>query len=89
VAGRGRLLRRVEAWDEAAMAEFAVACKRRVEQRAETNPTLAAYVGDTPSTRPAAASFVAARVAELDAGPAAYAAEREWQALWLAERLRL
>jgi hypothetical protein len=71
------------------MDALAVACKGRVEQRAHANPELAAFAGDTPTTRPWTATFVAARVAELDAGSAAYAAEREWQAQWIAERLGL
>ena len=88
VAERGRLVRRIDGWDEHAGA-FAAACRERVELRARANAALAPYVGDAPATRPALSAFVAARVAELDAGPAAYRAEREWQALWLVERLAL
>jgi hypothetical protein len=89
VAPRGRLLRRIEAWDEAAMRDFGRACRERVEQRAQSDPALAPFLGDTTWLRPGTSAFVAARVAELDGGVEAYAAEREWQAAWLAERLRL
>jgi hypothetical protein len=71
------------------MDALAVACKGRVEQRAHANPDLAPFADDTPTSRPWAATFVAARAAELDGGPAAYVAEREWQAHWIAERLGL
>jgi hypothetical protein len=71
------------------MDALAVACRGRVEQRARANPDLEPFAEDTPTTRPWAATFVAARAAELDGGPEAYAAEREWQAQWIAERLGL
>jgi hypothetical protein len=89
VAQRGRLLHRIDGWDDGAMDALAAACRARVAERAQANPELEPFVGDTPTTRPWAATFVAARAAELDAGPAAYAAEREWQARWIAERLGL
>ena len=89
VAARGRLVRRVDGWDDDAMDALAVACKGRVEQRAHANPLLAAFADDTPTTRPWSATFVAARAAELDGGPDAYTAEREWQAQWIVERLGL
>jgi hypothetical protein len=89
VAARGRLLRRVEAWDDAAMRAFAQACRARVEERTADDPGLAELLDDTSWTVPSTSSFVAARVAELDAGADAYAAEREWQARWLADRLGL
>jgi hypothetical protein len=89
VAGRGRLLRRLDAWDEAAMAAFALACRESVERRAAANADVAPFLGDIDWTRPSTSAFVAARAAELDAGEAAYAAERARQAEWLAERLGL
>ena len=89
VAPRGRLLRRIAAWDGPAMADFALACRGRVELRSGSNPAVSAFLGDTAWTRPATSAFIAARVAEVDAGENAYAAEREWQAAWLAERLGL
>jgi hypothetical protein len=89
VAARGRLLRRIGAWDDAAMSDFAHGCRERVERRSAANPSVAAYLGDTAWTRPATSAFIAARAAEVDAGEDAYTAEREWQASWLARRLGL
>lgn len=71
------------------MGEFALACRERVEQRSAASPAVAAFLGDTAWTRPATSAFIAARAAELDGGPDAYGAEREWQASWLARRLGL
>jgi hypothetical protein len=89
VAARGRLLRRVGGWDDAAMVDFSRTCRERVAERSRTEPNLAGYLGDTSWTRPGTAGFVAARVAELAEGVEAYEAERRRQAAWLVERLGL
>jgi hypothetical protein len=87
VAPRGRLLRRIEAWDDAAKAEFVLACKARIAARTDAG---AAFAGDVSATTlPASAAFVAARAAEVGGGPEAYDAERAWQSAWLADRLGL
>lgn len=92
-AQRGRLVRRVDAWDAAAARAFAEACKERLVEIARRAPEAAEYVpdaetfaaqGDAPTI-----GFVTARAAEVAAGPRAYEAERRAQAEWLADRLGL
>jgi hypothetical protein len=87
VAPRGRLVRRIDAWDEAAAAEFRESC---VERARTTAPD---YAGDVAtiagSGRTALTGFVAARGAEMNGGADAYFRERKAQADWLASRLSL
>lgn len=92
-AQRGRLVRRVDAWDGAAARAFAESCAERLREASHRAPEAAEYVpeaetfaalGDAP-----AIGFVAARAAEVAAGPPAYDAERRAQAEWLADRLGL
>lgn len=92
-AARGRLVRRVAGWDAAAARAFAESCKERLRETASRAPEVAEYVpdaetfaalGDAPTI-----GFVAARAAEVAAGPPAYEAERRAQAEWLADRLGL
>jgi hypothetical protein len=89
VAARGRLVRRVEAWDDAARAAFAASCAERArELAADALPDWPPRAGPEPP--PAAlAAFMAARIAERLAGPEAYRAERGRQSAWLADRLGL
>jgi hypothetical protein len=91
VAGRGRLVRRVDAWDAAARAAYGAACAERARERAERQPDLAGYARDAArnAEHPGTVGFIAARIAELEGGSKAYEAEREWQARWLADRLGL
>ena len=87
VAPRGRLVRRIDGWDEAAAAEFRESC---VERAQSTAPD---YAGDVAmiagSGRTALTGFVAARGAEMNGGVDAYFRERKAQADWLASRLSL
>jgi hypothetical protein len=138
IAPRGRLSRRVGAWDEEARSELAAECVRRTaryaaaelreqglaadaERLTETTGVdelaalaeaaseaaaevvgagdavdLAAYVADAAGYatvgNTAGAAFVAAHAAEVHAPPGVddpFAAEREGQSRWLAERLGL
>jgi hypothetical protein len=90
VACRGRLRRRVDAWDGQAQAAFVAACAAEARRRAAAAPHLVDYARDLAKPLPAAdAGFVAARVAELDEGAAGYDAERRRQAEWLADTLGL
>ena len=93
VAGRGRLLRRVEAWNRDAMCAFAASCAERTAALADGSDALAGYSADTAvfaaRGQASAAAFVSARAAETAGGPIAYDAERERQARWLANRLGL
>ena len=92
-AQRGRLVRRVDAWDASAARAFAETCAERMRETARRAPEAAEYLpdaetfaalGDAPTI-----GFVAARAAEVAAGPRAYDAERRAQAEWLADRLGL
>ena len=93
VAARGRLTRRIEAWDERAADEFGRFCARRTRRRVGFVPVLSGFAGDVDrfvaQRRIGIAAFAAARAAELRDGPAAYEEERRAQAAWLAERLGL
>ena len=93
VAQRGRLLRRVEAWNSQLLDAFASFCLVRTRRRVGYIPVLSGFVGDIERYRSQGripiAGFAAARAAELRDGPAAYEQERRAQAVWLAERLGL
>jgi hypothetical protein len=93
VARRGRLLRRIEAWDDALRDAYTRMCADRAHELAlGASPPLEEW--DTvvePSLRegPALLGFVAARVAEERSGREAYHAERARQTEWLVEHLGL
>jgi hypothetical protein len=93
VAQRGRLMRRIDEWNDDVAREFGRFCARRTRERVGFLPVLSGYVGDVESfvaqRRIPIAGFAAARAAERRDGPAAYEEERGVQAEWLAERLRL
>jgi hypothetical protein len=91
VASRGRLLRRIDAWDDATRAAYTRMCADRAHELAH-GALLAewdAVVEPSVPEGPALLGFVAARIAEAISGPAAYHAERRRQADWLVERLVL
>jgi hypothetical protein len=88
VAPRGRLLRRIEAWDDALRDEYTRMCADRAHELAR-GASLASWdevIEPSVPEGPALLGFVAARIAEEISGPAAYRAERDRQADWLAER---
>ena len=93
VATRGRLLRRVSAWDAELLDAFGGFCRDRTRLRVGYVPGLSAFVGDVDRFRAESrfglAAFAAARAAELRDGSRAYDQERSAQAAWLAERLGL
>jgi hypothetical protein len=91
VAPRGRLLRRVDAWDEPTRDEYTRMCADRAHElaRSEGLSEWDAVVEPSVPEGPALLGFVAARIAEQISGPDAYHAERRCQAEWLAERLGL
>jgi hypothetical protein len=93
VAARGRLLRRVDGWNEELLEAFGSSCARRTRERVGFLPILSGFVVDidrfVAQRRFAIAGFAAARAAELRDGPAAYDRERLLQATWLAKRLGL
>jgi hypothetical protein len=91
VAPRGRLLRRIEAWDDAFRAEYTRMCADRAHEltRGAALEGWDAVIEPSVPEGPALLGFVAARIAEEISGPEAYEAERARQADWLAERLSL
>jgi hypothetical protein len=93
VASRGRLLRRIEAWDDELRDAYTRMCANRAHDLAHgVSPPLEAWDAVVePSVRegPALLGFVAARIAEEISGPDAYHAERARQSKWLVERLGL
>lgn len=94
VGSRGRLIDRVETWNDETAREFAVACADRVREglsgrAAERAAMAATSANEAVAGRSAiTVSYMAAHAAEA-AAPGGYAAEREWQARWLADRLGL
>jgi hypothetical protein len=91
VASRGRLVRRIDAWNDQAKLEFADACADEARRRVATAPELGGYADDLIALREDAplVGFIARRLAERHEGPAAYDAERLRQAHWLEARLGL
>jgi len=93
VAPRARLVRRIDAWDDALRAAYARDCADRAHGLARTaDPPLLqweAVVEPSIPEGPALLGFVAARIAEERDGVRAYQAERARQRAWLAERLGL
>ena len=91
VAPRGRLLRRIDAWDTSTRDEYTRMCADRAHElaRAADLADWDAVVEPSVPEGPALLGFVAARIAESISGADAYHAERRHQADWLAERLGL
>jgi hypothetical protein len=87
VAPRGRLLRRIDAWEHGLRDAYTRACADRAHAQAEGLPDWDATIEPLVRYGPALLGFMAARIAEERGGVAAYRAERAWQAAWLAERL--
>ena len=91
VAPRGRLLRRIDAWDESTRDEYTRMCADRAHELARAADLAGwdAVVEPSVPEGPALLGFVAARIAEKISGADAYHAERRHQADWLADRLGL
>lgn len=92
VAPRGRLIRRVDGWNEASLEDYGRMCRARAEELVATAPE------DLEGWRPPAAiapseaarlGFMAARIAEQVSGLEGFLAERKLQSEWLVERLAL
>jgi hypothetical protein len=88
VARRGRLLRRIESWDERSARAFADSCAAAAAKigAGVLAADAAAYAA---SGEAATACFVSARAAETVEGSAGYERERRRQAAWLREHLGL
>jgi hypothetical protein len=89
VAARGRLLRRIDAWDDAARDEYSRACAERARRYARDLPDWAMAIEPATANGPASIGFITARIAEARDGVDASRAERALQAGWLRDRLAL
>jgi hypothetical protein len=93
VAARGRLLRRIEAWDDRLRDAYTRMCADRAHEIARGGSPLLdhwdVYVERSVPEGPALLGFVAARIGEERWGRPAYHAERARQAAWLAAHLGL
>jgi hypothetical protein len=93
VASRGRLLRRVDAWDDALRDSYTRMCADRAHELARAaSPPLShweAVIEPSVPEGPALLGFIAARIAEEISGIDAYSAERARQTDWLMARLGL
>jgi hypothetical protein len=94
VAPRGRLVERVDAWNDESAREFARAAAAHVSAGATGRAAeyAAAATEDAESVRADASAttvgYIAAHAAEAKA-PGSFEAERRRQSVWLAERLGL
>jgi hypothetical protein len=91
VASRGRLLRRVDGWDEQAYEDYTRMCADRAHELARSHGLESWDAVIEPSIPEGGAllGFVAARIAEQIDGEAAYHRERSGQTQWLVDRLQL
>ena len=92
IAPRGRLLRRIDAWDDLRDTYTRMCADRGHELALGQSPPLEdwdAVIEPSIPEGPALLGFVAARIAEEIAGADAYRAERARQTEWLVERLGL
>jgi hypothetical protein len=93
VASRGRLVRRIERWDDRLRDTYTRMCADRAHELAlGASPPLTtwdAVVEPSTPEGPALLGFVAARIAQERWGEQAYHAERARQSAWLVEHLAL
>jgi hypothetical protein len=91
VARRGRLRRRIDAWDDGCRAAYTRYCADRAHELARASGLERWEEVIEPSVQegPALLGFVAARIAEEATGIEGYLAERARQTEWLAARLPL
>ena len=93
VARRGRLVRRIGAWDAGAARAFSLDCAGRAAGYAAAAPEVSGHAADatgfSDGSRPAVTGFIASRAAELSGGVEAYEAERSAQVEWLTRHLGL
>jgi hypothetical protein len=92
VAPRGRLVRRIEAWNERTRDEYSQMCIARAGEVAASAPERVADWAprvEDAAAGPALMGFMAARIAEQLGGVEAYVEERRRQSDWLTDRLAL
>jgi hypothetical protein len=90
-ASRGRLLRRIDGWDEQAYTDYTRMCADRAHElaRGQGLENWDAVIEPSVPEGGALLGFVAARIAEEIAGVDAYHRERAGQTDWLRDRLQL
>jgi hypothetical protein len=92
-AARGRLIRRIDAWEDEVRDRYTRMCADRAHELARSaSPPLERWEGAIEPSMPegpALLGFMAARIAEELDGPEAYHAERARQTEWLVQELRL
>jgi hypothetical protein len=92
-AARGRLIRRIDAWEDEVRDRYTRMCADRAHELARgASPLLErweAAIEPSMPEGPALLGFMAARIAEELDGPEAYHAERARQTEWLVRELRL
>ena len=93
IAGRARLVRPIDAWQEEVRDRYTRMCADRAHELARgASPPLEqweAAIEPSMPEGPALLGFMAARIAEEIDGPDAYHAERSRQTDWLVAELRL
>jgi hypothetical protein len=93
VGARGRLVRRIEAWDDRMRDVYTRTCADRAHELARSaSPPLGeweAVIEPSIPEGPALLGFAAARIAEEVSGIEGYRAERARQTEWLVDRLGL
>ena len=92
VAPRGRLTRRIDAWNDETREAYSQMCIARAAELAAASPRPLPDWAPPPAAAaggPALMGFIAARIAEETGGVEAYMAERARQAGWLTETLAL
>jgi hypothetical protein len=92
-ARRGRLVRRIDAWDSESAHAFALACAERATALAVESPEVAGHAADAAvhagAGKAAVTGYIVSRAAELAGGVDGYDKERAAQVEWLAGRLGL
>ncbi|HEX4718912.1 MAG TPA: hypothetical protein VH300_10310 [Thermoleophilaceae bacterium] len=91
IASQGRLVRRIEAWDERAHDDYTRMCADRAHEltRAHGLDSWDAVIEPSIPEGGALLGFVAARIADEVDGEAGYYRERASQTDWLVRRLQL
>ena len=92
VAPRGRLLRRVDAWNNETRAAYGEMCRARAYELVAAGPESLAAWAPPPEIAPlesARLGYIVARIAEELGGREAHVAERKRQSDWLVARLAL
>jgi hypothetical protein len=90
VASRGRLVRPVDAWDDAARDAYVEMCAARAhELAARAGGDWDAVIEPSRPEGPALLGYIPARIAEELDGAEGYHRERASQAAWLVDRLGL